>query len=57
MDDIKVLMKKTAKTLKEEGVVSFARKVKNYGKVPSDLPIEPVSQIYKDVLFMPAITI
>lgn len=52
MDDIKVLMKKTAKTLKEEGVVSFARKVKNYGKVPSDLPIEPVSQIYKDVLFI-----
>lgn len=52
MDDIKVLIKKTAKTLKEEGVVSFARKVKNYGKTPAVLAVDPAYQIYKDVLFI-----
>lgn len=52
MDDINVLISKSVKTLKEEGVLSFARKVKNYGKTPDALQIDTASQIYKDVLFI-----
>ena len=52
MDDIKVLLEKTAKTLKNEGIISFARKVKNYSKDPAVLPIDLDQQIYKDVLFI-----